>query len=250
MRRHLPLAILMAAALPAQAGLFDDSEARNQIINMRNDYNARFDKLEASARSQIELANQIEQLKAEIAKLRGQIEVLTYEADATQKRQKDFYVDLDNRLRRIEAPPSAAADAPADGSAPRAAAAPADPAAEARDYEAALNLFKAAKYRDAVAGFEAFIKGHPSSSFLPSANFWAGNAALQLKEVVSATHYFKQVATSWPEDPRAPDALLGLATCQQSMGDEKAMRKTLDTIVQKYPGSTAAKTAKQRLGKG
>ena len=73
MRRHLPLAILMAAALPAQAGLFDDSEARNQIINMRNDYNARFDKLEASARSQIELANQIEQLKAEIAKLRGQI---------------------------------------------------------------------------------------------------------------------------------------------------------------------------------
>ncbi len=173
MRRHLPLAILMAAALPAQAGLFDDSEARNQIINMRNDYNARFDKLEASARSQIELANQIEQLKAEIAKLRGQIEVLTYEADATQKRQKDFYVDLDNRLRRIEAPPSAAADAPADGSAPRAAAAPADPAAEARDYEAALNLFKAAKYRDAVAGFEAFIKGHPSSSFLPSALTYA-----------------------------------------------------------------------------
>ncbi len=178
MRRYLPLAVLMAAALPAQAGLFDDSEARNQIINMRNDYNARFDKLEASARSQIELANQIEQLKAEIAKLRGQIEVLTYESDATQKRQKDFYVDLDNRLRRIEAPPVAASDAaPADGSA-RPANAPADPATEAREYEAALNQFKAAKYRDAIGGFDAFIKAHPASSFLPSTNFWAGNAAL------------------------------------------------------------------------
>src|SRR6185369_1514960 len=107
MLKRLLLAALLAAALPAQAGLFDDTEARNQIINMRNDYNARFDKLEASARSQLELANQIEQLKAEIAKLRGQIEVLSYESEATQKRQKDFYVDLDNRLRRIDSPAQA-----------------------------------------------------------------------------------------------------------------------------------------------
>lgn len=250
MHKRLLLAALLAASLPARAGLFDDTEARNQIINMRNDYNARFDKLEASARSQLELANQIEQLKAEIAKLRGQIEVLTYDSEATQKRQKDFYVDLDNRLRRLEGGPAQAgadAPAPAEGA---AAAAPADPAAETRDYESALNLLKSGKYRDALGGFEGFIKRHPSSSFLPSAYFWAGSAALQIKEVASATHYFKQVANNWPDDPKAPDALLGLANCQQSMGDDKAMRKTLDSIVQKYPSSAAAKTAKQRLGKG
>jgi hypothetical protein len=45
----------------------------------------------------VDFANQIEAVKADIAKLRGQIEVLTYELEATQKRQKDFYVDLDNR---------------------------------------------------------------------------------------------------------------------------------------------------------
>jgi tol-pal system protein YbgF len=255
MPKRLLLAALLAAALPARAGLFDDTEARNQIINMRNDYNARFDKLEASARSQLELANQIEQLKAEVAKLRGQIEVLTYDAEATQKRQKDFYVDLDNRLRRLESPVQAGAEATTEGAAastpaPTAAKPPADPAAETRDYEAALNQLKAGKYRDAVAGFERYIKGHPSSSFLPSAYFWAGSAALQLKEVASATHYFKQVANNWPDDPKAPDALLGLANCQQTMGDEKAVRKTLESIVQKYPASAAAKTAKQRLGKG
>jgi tol-pal system protein YbgF len=249
MHKRLLLAVLLAAALPARAGLFDDTEARNQIINMRNDYNARFDKLEASARSQLELANQIEQLKAEIAKLRGQIEVLTYDSEATQKRQKDFYVDLDNRLRRLEAPAPVSADgAPtAEDGAPRA---PADPAAETRDYEAALNQLKAGKYREAVNGFQGFIKTHPSSPFLPSAYFWAGSAALQLKEVASATHYFKQVANNWPDDPKAPDALLGLANCQQSMGDEKSARKTLESVVQKYPASAAAKTAKQRLSKG
>lgn len=252
MHKRLLLAVLLAAALPARAGIFDDTEARNQIINMRNDYNARFDKLEASARSQLELANQIEQLKAEIAKLRGQIEVLSYDSEATQKRQKDFYVDLDNRLRRLETPPQAQAGAEGapEGAAPAVAAqAPADPAAETRDYEAALNQLKAGKYREAVSGFQAFIKAHPASPFLPSAYFWAGSAALQIKEVASATYYFKQVATNWPDDPKAPDALLGLANCQQSMGDEKSSRKTLETVVQKYPASAAAKTAKQRLGK-
>lgn len=249
MHKRLLLAVLLAAALPARAGLFDDTEARNQIINMRNDYNARFDKLEAGARSQLELANQIEQLKAEIAKLRGQIEVLTYDSEATQKRQKDFYVDLDNRLRRLETPaPVGAEGGPGDPAA--APAAPADPAAETRDYEAALNQLKSGKYREAVNGFQNFIKVYPASAFLPSAYFWAGSAALQIKEVASATHYFKQVANNWPDDPKAPDALLGLSTCQQSMGDDKSARKTLESIVQKYPASAAAKTAKQRLGKG
>jgi tol-pal system protein YbgF len=256
MHKRLLLAALLAAALPAQAGLFDDTEARNQIINMRNDYNARFDKLEASARSQLELANQIEQLKAEIAKLRGQIEVLSYESEATQKRQKDFYVDLDNRLRRMETPtPQANVEGTPDAIGTTTAGAPpppkpaADPAAETRDYEAALNQLKAGKYREALTGFETFIKRYPSSSFQPSAYFWAGSAALQIKEVASATHYFKQVVNNWPDDPKAPDAMLGLSNCQQSMGDDKAARKTLETLVQKYPSSAAAKTAKQKLGK-
>jgi tol-pal system protein YbgF len=255
MLKRLLLPALVAAALPAQAGLFDDTEARNQIINMRNDYNARFDKLEASARSQLELANQIEQLKAEIAKLRGQIEVLSYESEATQKRQKDFYVDLDNRLRRLESPPQASTttEGTPDATGAVPAAPPpkpaADPAAETRDYEAALNQLKAGKYRDALAGFETFIKRYPSSSFQPSAYFWAGSAALQIKEVASATHYFKQVINNWPDDPKAPDAMLGLANCQQTMGDDKAARKTLESLVQKYPASAAAKTAKQKLGK-
>lgn len=242
MHRKLLIAALLAAALPAQAGIFDDTEARNQIINMRNDYNARLDRLEAGSRAQLELANQIEQLKSEIAKLRGQIEVLSYDSDATQKRQKDFYVDLDNRLRRLETGGQPTADG---------ATGPAgDPAVETQDFEGALNFLKGGKYREAQAGFEGFIKAHPNSSFLPGAHFWAGSAALQIKEVASATFHFKQVANNWPDDPRAPDALLGLSSCQQSMGDDKGARKTLESILQRYPASAAAKSAKQRLTKG
>jgi tol-pal system protein YbgF len=53
-------------------------------------------------RSVIELMNQIETLNADINRLRGQIEVLNNSLDNAQRRQRDMYLDLDTRLRRIE----------------------------------------------------------------------------------------------------------------------------------------------------
>jgi len=50
----------------------------------------------------VHLLNQVEVLNGDISRLRGQIEVLTNEIANAQKRQRDMYVDLDTRLRRIE----------------------------------------------------------------------------------------------------------------------------------------------------
>lgn len=241
MRRFLPL-LLLVAVLPARGALFDDEEARKRVEQLRVELNARMDKLEAASRGQIELANQIEALKAEVAKLRGQVEVLTNEIESTQKRQKDFYVDLDNRLRKLE--PQAGADSKPSDAKPAV-----DPAAETRDYEAALNLFKAGKHKDAQNAFLNFIKTYPASPFLPSAHYWAGSAHYQLGEYKKAMELFAKLPATWPDDAKAPDALLGQANCQQESGDAKGARKTLETLVAKYPASAAAAVAKQRLAK-
>ena len=93
MRRHLLAVLLLAATLPARAGLFDDEEARKRIEELRSEsteHLKRTEKLEAASRGQIELANQIEILKAEVARLRGQVEVLAHDIESAQKRQKDF----------------------------------------------------------------------------------------------------------------------------------------------------------------
>lgn len=240
MRVRLLPALILALVLPAQAGLFDDEEARKRVDELRVEFNGKLEKLEVATRGQIELANQIESLKAEVARLRGQIEVLTHEIEATQKRQKDFYVDLDNRLRKLEPQ--------AGGEAKPAEAKPAvDPAAETRDYEAALNLFKAGKHKDAVVAFLNFTKAYPASPFLPSAHYWAGSAHYQIGEYKKAIELFGKVVATWPDDPKAPDALLGQANCQQESGDAKGARKTLETLAAKYPSSAAAQVARQRL---
>jgi tol-pal system protein YbgF len=176
-----------------------------------------------------------------MAKLRGQIEVLTHDLDQLQKRQKDFYVDLDTRLRKLEQ----AALEPKPEKAPEPPKP--DPQAEARDYEAALNLFKAGKYKDAAPAFESFIKTYPGSQFQANAHYWLGNALYQQKDYRRATELFHKVATAWPGDPKAADAMLGMANVQQDTGDTKNARLTLEAIVAKYPGSAAAGLAKDRL---
>jgi tol-pal system protein YbgF len=232
--RHWIAVLALAASLPAQAGLFDDTEARRELLRMRDEYGARLQALEASSRAQLELINQIEGLKAEVARLRGEVELLNHSMESVQKRQKDFYVDLDERLRRLES-----------GNAP---AGPVDPAAESADYEGALNLLKGGKYAEAAAGFDAFVAKYPTSSFLPSAHFWAGSAALQAKDIPRASEHFNTVVNQWPDDPRAPDALLGVANCQRALGERRLEQKTLKSVVERYPASAAAKSAKERLG--
>ena len=131
MKRLLPLAaaLVLIPTAPAHAQLFGgDTEARNQIFQLRQEVQGQ---IETTSRGQLELAMQNEQMRAELARLRGQIELLTNEMETLKQRQKDFYVDLDARMRRFEsgAAGNASAASPASGDA--ASAAPAAAAAGA-----------------------------------------------------------------------------------------------------------------------
>lgn len=236
----------------AHAGVFDDEEARRQITDLSIKHGERIDTL---SKAQFELVSQIQALREENARLRGQVETLNYELESAKKRQQDFYVDLDGRLRKLEtAPVPAAADAKPGEDELTAASDPAkkpvsDPAAESRDYEAALNLFRANKIKEAAAAFEAFTKTHPDSTLTPNAQYWLGNAHYSLRDCKKAIDAHKVVVAKWPQHPKAPDSLINIATCQQELGDAKGAKLTFETVLSKYPDSSAAATAKQRLKK-
>ncbi len=252
--RPLPPTLALIAALIAPAacaGLFDDEEARRQTKDLAIKTNERLDTL---SRGQIELANQIQVLREENARLRGQVETLNYELESSRKRQQDFYVDLDGRLRKIETPVVVAQEArPPDdpkavsGEPTRKSAS--DPAAETREYEAALNLFRANKIKEAAAAFDAFTKAHTDSALAPSAYYWLGNAYYAQRDCRRAIEAQRVVVGRWPASPKAPEALLNISTCQLELGDAKGAKSTQEALISKYPDSTAASTARQRLKK-
>lgn len=236
--RHALAASLLCLALPVSAALFDDDEARARIEQLRAEFTALAARVDTVSRNQLDFANQFEAIKTDIAALRGQIEVLTYELDAAQKRQRDFYVDLDTRLRKLEQPPEAAAETPKT-----------DPAAEARDYEAALNGLKASKFREAGASFLAFIAAYPASSLLPSAYYWGGYAHAQAKDHAKAAELFGTFVSQWPDDERTPGALESRVGSLERQKDFKAARTALEHLAAKYPASDAGKRAQARLKK-
>lgn len=232
------LAALSLAPLQAGAALFEDEEARRAILdirarlnNMQNEINAKADKTNS-----LDLNTQNEQLRQEIARLRGQIEILTNELANTQKRQKDFYVDLDARLRKME-PQTVTVDGK-EFSVEQA---------EQRSYDAALAYFKAGDYKNAGAAFYDFTRRYPNSGLAPSAHYWLGNTYYAQRDYKNAISAQQMVVKNFPDSPKAADALLNIASCQLELKDRPGARKTLETLVAQYPGSPAAQTAQERL---
>ena len=56
-----------------------------------------------------------------------------------------------------------------------------------------------------------------------------------------------KLIAGWPKHAKASDAMLNIASSQDAMGDAKAAQKTLETLIQTYPDTPAAASAKQRL---
>jgi tol-pal system protein YbgF len=278
--------LAFAAAAPAAAGLFDDEEARRRIDSLRHelaqqgkDNEARIVKLEDSIRNigVVELLQQLEQINAEIARLRGQLEVLANDNQQVQKRQRDFYLDLDSRLKRLEgtaaasdagagaaAPPAAAVTPPAAAAPPAVTTAPtakpppadfgpaprtgaADPGRELRAYDAASNLFRRNDFPSAIESFRAFMRDYPQSQLAPNAAYWIGISYANLKDYRAALAAQEQVLSRYPQSPKAPDALLAIAAIQLEQGDTGSARNTLEDIIARFPATEAAGKARTRL---
>ncbi|MEG1831950.1 MAG: tol-pal system protein YbgF [Burkholderiaceae bacterium] len=234
--------LMLGAAAPAHA-LFSDDEARKAILELRTkqtdadkrvaDLTAR---LEASQRGQFELVNQIESLRADIARLRGQVETLTNELSVQQKRSRDLYGDLDARLRKFE-PQSVTVDGQT-GQVERA---------EQAAYDAALEQFRAGDFKAAIDGFRNLLARWPASVYAPSATYWLGSAYYASRDYKSAIATQQQLVDRFKTSPRVPEALLSMAASQIESKDKKGAAATLNRVIKEYPDTEAAKLARDRL---
>lgn len=254
LRRIVLLVTACAFTGQALAALFDDEEARRRIELLRQSLEAqnrsideRLAKIELLAGDKnalLEFASQMEQLRNDVAGMRGQVEVLANQAESLAKRQTELYQDIDTRLLKLEKASSVQSAVPEK---PAAQAEPEVSAAETRAYQAALDQFKLGNYSLAVAAMQGFLVTYPSSALAPNAQYWIGMAHSGQRDYKSAIAAQRKLLSSWPDSQKAPDAMLSIASAQETMGDRKAAQKTLEDLVGRYPTSSAATSAKQRL---
>ncbi|MBV2193040.1 MAG: tetratricopeptide repeat protein, partial [Azonexus sp.] len=79
--------------------------------------------------------------------------------------------------------------------------------------------------------------------------YWLGNAWYAQRDCKRAIEAQSAVTTKYADSPKAPDAWLAMSTCQQEMGSAGAARRSLESLIAKYPSAPAAETARERLKK-
>jgi tol-pal system protein YbgF len=289
--RAAALAALFILMPISAHALFEDTDARRSLLDLRKQVNeltsridAKLDALQkdvdarlqplgaridskADTKALLKLSEEIDKLRQDLAGLRGQLEVVSNDIANTQRRQKDFYTDLDQRINALDQKyasvesrqqalegkqaagenKAAAHGKSADSSTESSAPAADERLSEQKTYDGALSHFKSQNYRAAAQGFTDFLKRFPDSSNLAQAYFWLGSSHYALQDCVSAIPAFQTVVTRFTNSQRAPDAMLSLAECQTDMKDKAAARQTLNNLIKRFPNSSAAKAGKERL---
>lgn len=259
---------MACSVLPMHAHAFEDSDARRTILQLRTqlkDLNTRIDieieqiarridtkaddkKLNALFTDLEKLRNQ---LRGEVAELRGQVEIISNELNAaqqkvdkltndlanTQRREKDLYADLNQRLSKLEP-----RNQTIDGVEVEVTQ------TEQKQFDEAAALLKKKDFARASQSFVAFLQRFPGSGYAAQAYYLLGSSYFAEGDCKNAIPALQIVINRYALTQRAPDAMLNLAICQDDLSDKSAARDTMEALIKKYPESTAAKTARSKLG--
>lgn len=268
MKKLILISLFLTAqlfSLTSHAALFDDTEARKKILELEKTMQSqnqstqaalselkknqlaleqRLTSLEAIAKNGlVDVQGQLETLRQENSRLKGDLELATHNLDLAQQRQKDLYTDTDVRLRKLESN-----TAPAAQAAPEAApAAAAKETEELKQLEAANALLKDAKYKEAFSAYDKFLKDYPGSASAADAMYGLGYSQFALKNYKSAIATQQKLLDTHAESAKVPDAMMNMANSQIQLGQVAAAKKTLRDLVKKYPDSEVTPTAQKRL---
>lgn len=272
MKKLILASLLLATQLfsvTSHAALFDDTEARKKILeveaNQKSQNQAtqasladlkksvqaleqRVTAIEAITKGQVlsDMQNQIDSLKQEVARLKGELEVASHNVDATQQRQKDLYTDTDTRLRKLESSAPVAGEQAATG-ATTATATPDKNSQEFQTLELANGLSKEGKHKDAFSAYDKFLKDYPSSTYAGDAIYGLGYSQFMLKNYKSAIATQQKLLDTHPESSKASDAMFNIANSQIQLGQVANAKKTLKDLIAKFPNSEVTPTAQKRL---
>jgi len=258
--RILSRSVLVAFAFAAAA-----SPALAQRVSLA-DRVTRLEQQAASNQGNVDLLNQVTQLRSELQTLRAQMEELQHQHEQLKQSVHNQYLDLDGRLGQVEGR-GAAATLPASPAATASATPPSTPAraperaptvygdagrlAQGADergaYNAAFDVLKAGNYVESARLFQQFLDAYPAGAYAPNALYWLGESYYVTQNYALAQQQFQALLDRYPTHDKAPGALLKVGLSQYGLRQMDAAEATLSQVAQRYPGSDAARTAEDRL---
>lgn len=195
------------------------------------------------------LSAKLDALQTDVQELRNAVETLQHESEQSSGRQRDLYLDVDQRLQTIEqaAARSGAELAAVAGGALIAGQLAVPGGSDRENYQAAFDLMKQGQYDEAAAGFRQFLVAFPTSGLTDNAQYWLAETYYVGQDFPQALIEFQALLERYPDSSKIPDALLKIGYCNYELGAWDASRTALSTVVKRYPETTAARLASQRL---
>jgi tol-pal system protein YbgF len=222
----------------------------------------RLQRLERRVGHITELMLEVQSLKRTNRELQGQVEELQHTLERMRRKQRELYLDLDERMARLSGndtpvnaiPVPVASVARSDnvnttGNDAGNGTESANPAQEQADYDAAYAWLSPSnrRYKDAVAGFKLFLQKYPNSELADNALYWLGESYYVTQDNKFALAAFDRLLKEFPQSDKAPGAMLKKGYILDAMGQRKQARQILQKVLDTYPSSSVASMAKARL---
>ena len=117
----------------------------------------------------------------------------------------------------------------------------------AENYRQAIMLFGGGKYAEARRGFQGVFDADSSGDLADNALFWIGETYFAAKDYTNAVRYYQRVVSDYPTQNKTPDAMFKIAMAQERTGDLALARRTLQQVIERFPYSSLASSAKAEL---
>ncbi len=117
-------------------------------------------------------------------------------------------------------------------------------------YQGAIDLIRNDK--EFTAGreiLESFVQKYPDNDLYVNGLYWIGEALYGEKKYEMSILQFQDVISKYGSHPKAPAAMLKQGLAFNAMGDRENGRTTMQKLIEEYPASSQAASAKKYLHK-
>ena len=115
------------------------------------------------------------------------------------------------------------------------------------DYDRAFWLLKQARHDEAIKAFRDYRTNWPKGQFSDNAQYWLGEGYHAVRNYEQALVEYDRLIAEFPNSQKITHAMLKSGYCLQEVGRADEARARLTDLTKRYPGTTAARLAEERL---